>query len=70
VIEVIEDSVAEAAGIRAGDIILAAAGFETATTGKLIEIVQRQAPGTWLPLRLSRDGEVLTPTARFPQSFE
>lgn len=70
VIEVVENSVAEAAGIRAGDIILSAAGFETTTTGKLIEIVRRQAPGTWLPLRLSRDGTVLTPTARFPQSFE
>jgi uncharacterized iron-regulated protein len=70
VTEVVENSVAEAAGIRAGDIILSAAGFETTTAGKLIEIVQRQAPGTWLPLRLSRDGAVLTPTARFPQSFE
>lgn len=70
VIEVVEDSVAAAAGIRAGDIILSAAGFDTATTGELIEIVQRQAPGTWLPLRLSRDGAVLTPTARFPQSFD
>jgi uncharacterized iron-regulated protein len=70
VLEVVDDSVAEAAGIRAGDVILSAAGFDTRTTGDLIEIVQRQAPGTWLPLELSRDGEVLTPTARFPQQFE
>jgi S1-C subfamily serine protease len=70
VLEVVDDSVAAAAGLRAGDVIKSAAGFATATTGELIEIIGRQAPGTWLPLEVSRDGELLTPTARFPQSFE
>jgi len=70
VLEVVDGSVAAAAGMRAGDIIKAAAGFTTTTASELIEIVGRQAPGTWLPLEISRDGEYLRPTARFPQHFE
>ncbi len=70
VLEVVDDSVAAVAGIRVGDIIKSAAGFSTATASELIEIVGRQAPGTWLPLEILRDGEVLKPTARFPQHFE
>ena len=70
VTEVFEDTVAQASGIEAGDVILAAAGFETAATGDLIEIIQRQAPGTWLPLKIRRGDEVVEITARFPQSFE
>ena len=68
--EVVEGSVAERAGIEAGDVILSAAGFQTPTTAKLIEIVGRQAPGTWLPLEVRRDDRELEFVARFPQSFE
>jgi S1-C subfamily serine protease len=70
VMEVIDGSVADNSGLRAGDLILRAAGFETATTASLIEVIQRQAPGTWLPLRIARDGEERELTARFPQTFE
>ena len=70
VTEVFEDTVAEASGIEAGDVIQAAAGFETAASGDLIEIIRRQAPGTWLPLKIRRGDEVVEITARFPQSFE
>jgi len=70
VLEVVDDSVAAAADIRAGDVIKAAAGFTTTTAGELIEIVGRQAPGTWLPLEISRDGESLRTIARFPLRFE
>ena len=35
-------------------------------TRELIEIVQRQAPGTWLPLVINRDGQALEVIAKFP----
>ncbi len=68
--QVVDDSVAEASGIRDGDVILTAAGFDTRTAGELIEVIQRQAPGTWLPLTLRRGDEELELIARFPQAFD
>ncbi len=70
VMQVIDYSVAAATGIREGDVIQAAAGFETRSTTALIEVIQRQAPGTWLPLEVRRDDETLEMTARFPQTFD
>ena len=70
VMEVIAGSVAERAGILAGDIIQQAAGFAVGTTGELIEVVQRQAAGTWLPLKVLREDKNQELIARFPQSFE
>jgi S1-C subfamily serine protease len=62
------DSVAEAAGLERGDVILAAAGTRTSEVGKLIDIVNRQAPGTWLPLSVQRDGATREIVAKFPGS--
>ena len=70
VMQVVDDSVAEKSGIRDGDLILSAAGFDTRSATDLIEVIQRQAPGTWLPLRLRRGDETLDLIARFPQAFE
>ncbi len=70
VIDVVEGSVAARTGVRKGDVIIRAAGFDTMTSGELIEIVQRQAPGTWLPLRVQRGKRTLDLVAKFPQSFE
>jgi uncharacterized iron-regulated protein len=64
--QVMQGSVAEAAGFKTGDIIIAAAGFPVNKSGDLIEIVDRQAPGTWLPVAIRRDGEPLEMIARFP----
>jgi len=63
---VANDSVAAAAGLRTGDIILAAAGTPTSEVGKLVEIVSRQAPGTWLPLSVRREGATREVVAKFP----
>jgi uncharacterized iron-regulated protein len=68
--EVVPGSVAESAGILAGDIIQEAAGFEIETTGQLIDVIQRQAAGTWLPLKIVREDENRELIARFPQSFD
>ncbi len=70
VMEVVPGSVAERAGILAGDIIQEAAGFEVETTGQLIDVIQRQAAGTWLPLKILREDENQELIARFPQSFD
>ena len=70
VMEVVPGSVAERAGILAGDIIQEAAGFEVETTGQLIDVIQRQAAGTWLPLKILREDENRELIARFPQSFD
>jgi uncharacterized iron-regulated protein len=69
VLEVIEGSVAEATGLAPGDVIVSAATFPTSRVSDLIEIVQRQAPGTWLPLKIKRDGEALRLVAKFPSRF-
>ena len=68
--QVVDESVAAATGIEEGDLILAVAGFEVDTSTALIEIIQRQAPGTWLPLKILRGDSELELLARFPQSFE
>jgi hypothetical protein len=66
VMEVVPGGVAEATGIEPGDVIVEAAGLPTADTGDLIATVKRQAPGTWLPLKIQRDGATLDRVARFP----
>jgi len=66
VTKVIPGSVAEAAGIQAGDVITKAAGRPIATSSDLIAAVKRQAPGTWLPLQIRRDGATIDQVARFP----
>lgn len=64
--EVTKGSVAEQAGAKAGDIILAMAGRPVKESGDVIQVVQRQAPGTWLPMTVRRDGRSLDLVARFP----
>jgi uncharacterized iron-regulated protein len=59
-------SIAEAAGLRSGDVIVEAAGVPVRATGELAGIVQRQTPGAWLPLAVARDGERLEIVAKFP----
>ena len=62
---VMPDSVAEKTGLKPDDIIVEAAGVTTAKTGDLIAVVGRQAPGTWLPLRIKRGDETLDVVAKF-----
>jgi uncharacterized iron-regulated protein len=54
------------AGLRAGDIVVEAAGVPSREAGDLSDTVQRQAPGTWLPLKVRRDGQVIELVAKFP----
>ncbi len=67
---VTDGSIAEAADLRSGDVVLKAAGEDLSSTADLVEIIQRQAPGTWLPLEIERDGEIQTLVAKFPSASD
>jgi S1-C subfamily serine protease len=58
--------VAEVTGLKAGDHVVRAAGLETRIPDDLVDIVGRQAPGTWLPLSIRRDGQEIDLVAKFP----
>jgi uncharacterized iron-regulated protein len=64
--EVTAQSVAETTSLQAGDVIETAAGVAVRRPADLIAIVQRQAPGTWLPLSVRRGEASLEMVARFP----
>ena len=63
---VVGSSVAEAAGLKAGDHVVRAAGVEMRSPDDLVDVVGRQAPGTWLPLSVRRDGQEIEVVAKFP----
>ena len=63
---IMPDSVAAAATLRKGDRIVRAAGVDIGSSGALIEVISRQAPGTWLPLTVERDGAEIELIAKFP----
>ena len=64
--QVEKGSIAESAGIRDSDVIREAAGVAITRMDDIVEIVKRQAPGTWLPLKLKRGSEVIDIVAKFP----
>ena len=64
--EVIAPSIAETAGLKAGDLITSVAGVPAKEAGDVISAVQLQAPGTWLPITVKRDNQSLDLVARFP----
>ncbi|WP_245986526.1 ChaN family lipoprotein [Azospirillum thermophilum] len=59
-------SVAAAAGLTAGDLVTEAAGKAVRSVSDLTSAVQRQAPGTWLPLTVRRGGDRVELLAKFP----
>jgi uncharacterized iron-regulated protein len=63
---VVNDSVADTAGVKAGDHVVRAAGLAIRTPDELVEVIGRQAPGTWLPLSIRRDGQEMDVVAKFP----
>ena len=70
IVQVMEGSVAEASNLAAGDIVVSAAGRPIEKVSQVIAIVGRQAPGTWLPFTIRRDGKDLKVVAKFPAEFE
>ncbi len=64
--QVMANTVAAQTGLLAGDILEAVAGTMISNMQTVISIVKRQAPGTWLPIVVSRDGKRVELVARFP----
>lgn len=64
--DVIPGSVAEAAGLKTGDVVTVAAGRPVRAPGDVSEAVQRAAPGTWLPMTVKRGGKSQDVVAKFP----
>lgn len=59
-------SIAETSGLKTGDVILEVAGQPAKSILVLRSVVQRQVPGTWLPLKIRRGGSEMDIVARFP----
>jgi uncharacterized iron-regulated protein len=65
---VLEGSVAADAGLEQGDLLVEVGGLPCENVEDVIERVQAQAPGSWLPMRVRRAGRVIDLVARFPAS--
>jgi len=66
VLQVEKNSIAEAADLRDSDVIVEMAGLPLINTEDVVTIVKRQAPGTWLPLKVKRDDQEIQIIAKFP----
>lgn len=67
---VIPGSVAERTKLLKGDRIIRAAGIEISSITALVDIISRQAPGTWLPLTVERQGSEVDLVAKFPSASD
>lgn len=63
---VLAGSLAERTGLRAGDIVVQAAGRKPDTIEALIRLVQNQPADTPMPLKIRRGADVLDIIVRFP----
>lgn len=59
-------SIAEAADLKVGDVIVEVAGQAAKNFALLRSAIQRQAPGTWMPLKIKRNEQDIDIVARFP----
>lgn len=66
--DVAKGSVAEASGLKADDVITEIAGLPAREPTDVSGAVQRQAPGTWLPITVRRGEQTLELVAKFPPS--
>ena len=66
ILQVEQGSLAEASGMKEGDIVLEIAGMTVRQTSDVVAAVKRQAPGTWLPLKVKKGAEIIDMIVRFP----
>jgi uncharacterized iron-regulated protein len=64
--DVTAGSVADRAGLKAGDVLREVASRPVKESHDVIVAVARQAPGTWLPVTVARDGGQIDLVAKFP----
>ena len=70
IIKVADGSIAASGGLQKDDLIIQAAGTKISEPKELVEIISNQSPGTYLPLRIIRDGMGLDVIAKFPTLSE
>ncbi len=63
-------SIAATAGVQAGDVVVEIAGLRAEEPADVADAVQRQAPGTWLPIKVLRRGESFDLIAKFPPALK
>lgn len=66
VLQVEKNSIADEAKLMDSDVIIEMAGLPVKVTDDVIAIVRRQAPGTWLPIKILRNNEEMLVIAKFP----
>lgn len=66
ILKVVEGSLAEKTGLRVGDRFVSIAGTKVARVSEVIRAVHEQPPGTWMPIRIRRDGQELELVVKFP----
>jgi uncharacterized iron-regulated protein len=64
--DVTAGSVADRAGLKAGDVLRQVASRPVKESRDVVTAVARQAPGTWLPVTVARDGGQIDLVAKFP----
>jgi len=64
--DVTAGSVADKAGLKAGDVLREVASRPVKESRDVTAAVARQAPGTWLPVTVARDGGQIDLIAKFP----
>jgi len=65
-VDVIGGSLAEATGLRRGDVIVSLAGAKIPKLAAVIAAVRAQPGGTWMPIQVQRDGKTLDFVVKFP----
>ena len=66
ILQVEKNSIAEAAKLLDSSVILEMAGVPIQSLEDVIAIVKRQAPGTWLSLKIKRNDQDMEIIAKFP----
>ncbi len=66
VLQVEKDSIADDAKLMDSDVIIEMAGTPVKVMDDVTAIVRRQAPGTWLPIKIIRDSAEMLIIAKFP----
>ncbi|MDA0237037.1 MAG: ChaN family lipoprotein [Proteobacteria bacterium] len=64
--DVLKNSIAAESGLQTNDIIVEAAGQVVLTSADLIELIQNQVPGYWLPIKVKRNDQSIDLIAKIP----
>ena len=66
ILSVVGGSLAEKTGLQVGDRFVSIAGTKVTRVGEVIRAVHEQPAGTWMPIRVRREGQELELVVKFP----